>query len=435
MWRNNGGQRVKIVMVMVVACMLTACEATLTPDLMGLSGRPQAGGLVVADEPQAVLLTRDILNAGGSAADAAVALGFGLSVTLQSRAGLGGGGVCLVYDAESGRAEVLDFSPVAATGNQKSARWQVSVPTLARGLFALHAKYGRLPWQQLVVPAENVARFQNTVSRAFATDLSSSSASLVNDPRALDAFMDGRKMAVEGSRLQQLDLVATIGRIRGRTPGDFYNGAFARTVEQSAAASGASLSASDLRQYAPEWRAAEATRLGRGLVYRVGSSAENRDTAGAADAETASSTGYVVADADGNVVTCSLTMINPFGNGLMPAGLGFLLAPSPDLATARVPELTSRIAVEANTQTVLYAAASGGAGAEHRLSELSRAVVGEAESLSDVLTTDQLVDDGTPHPSVSAFYCARGLRQNIRACQVKADPSGHGYGLIALGER
>lgn len=68
-------------------------------------------GFAAAEEPRAALIARGILSAGGSAADAAVAAGFTLSVTMPSRAGLGGGGACLLYhprrnEVEIGRAHV-----------------------------------------------------------------------------------------------------------------------------------------------------------------------------------------------------------------------------------------------------------------------------------------------------------------------------------------
>lgn len=432
MWRNNGERCFKTVISLGLASLLAACEATVAPDRPVFSLRPGEGGLIVADEPQSVLLTQDVLKSGGSAADAAVALGFSLAVTLQSRAGLGGGGVCLVYDADSRRAEVIDFGPVAATGNAMSARWQVGVPTLARGLFALHAKYGQLPWQQVVIPAENTVRFRNVVSRAFASDLANSSSVLINDPNALDTFMtSGRRMADEGSRLVQLDLAATIGRLRGRTPGDFYSGAFSRTVEESSQIAGASLSAEDLRAYAPRWRVATVTQVGNASIYTAPISKPER--AGGSAEDPGASTGFVVADARGNTVSCALTMTKPFGNGLMPPGVGFLLSPSPEQAGLTAPDLAPVIAVDSDTQSILYAAASGGVGAQDRVMRATMAVLEGGQSTDEPLSDSEPAN--TAPPFFNSIHCPRGLQREIRACEVRADPAGFGFGLIATGEQ
>lgn len=280
--------------------------------------------MVVGDEPSAVLAARDILVAGGAAADAAVTLGLALTVTLPSQAGLGGGGACLVHDAGMRTTEVLDFRAPAAADDD-GARLHVAVPATARGLFALHARYGALPWAQVVAPAETLARFDTRVSRAFAQDLAVEGGALAADTAALTAFMTPRRQLVQaGDTLVQLNLAGALARIRARGPGDFYTGPFARELEAGISAVGGAVTAADLARFVPRWMPAAAVSAGAQSVFTVPEEIAGNGIEGAGG-----STGFIIADARGGVAVCVLAMGRSFGLGIMPAGGGFLLAPAP----------------------------------------------------------------------------------------------------------
>jgi gamma-glutamyltranspeptidase / glutathione hydrolase len=425
--------------------ILFGCETNLLPTLPRMAANPMRGGIIVADEPQAVLIARDILYSGGSAADAAAALGFGLSVTLQSSAGLGGGGICLVYDSKTTRTEILDFKPQPAIGRQISARWQVSVPTLARGLFALHAKYGRLSWQQIVMPAENLVRFDNKVSRALARHLSRAPAALTNDPKTLDLFLSSnRTVVMEGDLLQQFELAATFGRIRARTPGDLYVGALAIALDRSAEVSGTSLSASDLRKYIPIWKSAQPEKIGSVAVYSS-VAFENAEALvnelhgkqrgdAVPPSATSAGTGFVVADTDGNVVACTLTMVHPFGVGLIPSGLGFLLAPSPESEGLSSPPLIVGIVIDQTSRQMIYAGATAGEGAAKLMGSSIRQVIVEGTRFVDSFAESN-DNKSYARPLINSVYCNRGLETGFRSCAVRSDPAGYGYGVLDSGGR
>src|SRR5262249_48757175 len=139
-------------------------------------------GAAVADEPRAAVIGRDVLGANGTAADAAVAMYFTLAVTLPSSAALGGGGICLAHDHEKKETLALDFLPRAAPGGG------VALPGNARGMAALHARYGRLKWSQLVSPAENLAAAGTPASRALAREVATAGDKLLNDPEVARIF-------------------------------------------------------------------------------------------------------------------------------------------------------------------------------------------------------------------------------------------------------
>lgn len=244
---------------------LSSTANSVSNFLTGRGSGPAAGqpgfvsgflGGVAADEPRAALVAREVLSAGGNAADAAVAAAFMLSVTLPSRAGLGGGGACLAYDpdkssANAGVPEAVMF--VAPAGGGSGAR-PAAVPTLARGLFALHARYGRRPFESLVAYAEQSARFGVPVSRAFARDIAVVAAPLGGDPLARAVFLqpDGQPLA-EGMNLLQPELGATLAQLRVAGVGDLYNGALARKLVDAAAQVGGGLTQAALRDTLPRY--------------------------------------------------------------------------------------------------------------------------------------------------------------------------------------
>ncbi|NQW01924.1 MAG: gamma-glutamyltransferase [Rhodospirillales bacterium] len=244
----------------VVALGLSGCgllddEATAIPQ--GTIGYVQGNlGGVASDEPRSALIGREILAAGGSAADAAVATFFALTVTLPSAVSLGGGGVCLVRDHQTDTVETLDFRAMAAlsAGNNADV---AAIPGSPRGIFALHAKHGKLKWAELVRPAENLARFGTEVSCALGQDLKVAADVILANNEMRDIFSDaaGTDPYNEGAFIKQTNLSTTLARIRSRGASDLYTGLTGRQFADQAQSSGPAFTYEELRDYLPQWRA------------------------------------------------------------------------------------------------------------------------------------------------------------------------------------
>ena len=232
---------------LIMALVLAGCSLPRTAG-DGDYGEGFTGG-VIADEPRAALVGRDVLAAGGSAGDAAVAAYFAMAVTMPGAASLGGGGVCLAYDPALRQVDGLNFLSVATI---EPGTLAIGVPGSIRGMFALHARYGRLPWSTLLQPAETLARQGHTVSRAFARELQKAAPLINADAAARALFGDGPDDTVgEGQQIRQIELGAVLSVLRQRGPGAFYEGALGRQFVGAANALGSAVTVEDLRRYRP----------------------------------------------------------------------------------------------------------------------------------------------------------------------------------------
>lgn len=255
-------------LLLASSVLLSACGPDKAVGTVGyVSG---FAGTVVADEPRAAVVGKEVLSAGGTPADAAVAMAFTLSVTLPSQAGLGAGGSCLVFDRDKKKVEALDFvsPPPSEIGPQTSR--PSAVPAMPRGMYALQSKYGKLHWEQLLSPAEALARTGTQASRAFVNQLTPFANALFDDPLSRDAFAraDGSPLA-EGDRFSQPDLGAAISRLRLRGAGDMYTGRGANDLIAAANAVGGSLNNADLTKFQPKWVAPVEVKYGDETAYFV----------------------------------------------------------------------------------------------------------------------------------------------------------------------
>lgn len=430
-------------------------------------------GSIAADEPQAAMVARDILIRGGNAADAAAALGFALTVTLPSRASLGGGGACVAYRPGQPAQSFL-FLP--QPGNIKgNADRPAAIPMMARGLYLLQARNGKADINDILQVTSNLAGNGVTVSDVFAGDLAAVQGPLFQDPAMQKLFTrrDGAALQT-GDMLYQPRLKVIYDRLTTAGISDLYIGSLAHSYRVGAEAAGGGLNNADFRNALPIEAPALSVSLpnkenlylvsppadgglGMGMAWKTQSNALttsqgtiaswrannpaafdkkgilaqeekaqallNSGQAGNGSLPSLpASTSYTVVDRNGEAVSCALTMNNLFGTGRVAGTTGIVMAASPNAAPQ--PLLTAAITTYKNR----FLAAISASGQND-------AAAAGAEALNNLLNAGDnkensaIAHPNTPQGRVNAVYCQNGLPGNTNKCRAYTDPQGAGLAL------
>ncbi len=471
--RGIGRARLGLVLALSATMANGGCGTIAATKKMVLGGPLAPGehlkgfiGAVAADEPVAALAAREVLATDGSAADAAVTLGFMLAVTLPSRASLGAGGACIAYkpganSVNHGVPEAIMFVPraPAETAGDRPA----SVPMLARGLYLLSARYGTKRMEDLLLPARQAAAAGVTVSRALATDLAQVQGPLLGDPAAAAVFAPNGQALGEGGHLVQHDLAASLSVLSSAGIGDMYQGLLAEALVQDSAKAGGPISAADLHAAVPALANPIVLKAGEDQAAFLPPPADgglgaaaaflNLERSGVvsqslADLSVAApaqwrahggdplqllmsgsfagtlpalpaSTSFVVVDRKGEAVACALTMDNLFGTGRVAPGIGIVLGASP--AIKPLPLLTAAIAWSSPRDAFRAAVGASGQNA---------AALAGAVALGQAMVGDLPPRVPVPEPGrANAIGCTQYVPGNDASCHWATDARASGLAV------
>ena len=203
-----------------------------------------AHGMAATSQPLATQVALDILKAGGSAVDAAIAANATLGLMEPTGCGIGGDLFAIVWDAENGELSGLNASgrsPQLLTlehfenEDLESVPYlgplAVSVPGAVDGWFELHAKYGRLPMSELLAPAIAYASEGFPLSEIIADGWASNAETRAEYPGFKETYMPNGKAPAKGEIFKNPRLASTYRQIAEGGRDAFYKGEIARKVD------------------------------------------------------------------------------------------------------------------------------------------------------------------------------------------------------------
>jgi len=225
-------------------------------------------GMVVAQEQRAARIGIEILDRGGNAVDAAVAVGFALAVTYPRAGNIGGGGFMVIHLGKTGEDAAIDYRETApAAANEKmfldangeadpkksrDSALSIGVPGTVAGLALAHEKYGsgKLTLAELIEPAITLARNGVEIVDDVADTLPLAQSRIARWQSSAPVFLnsDGTVL-MPGQDLLQPDLAITLRAIASDGPKGFYEGPVAEKIVAAVRKAGGIMTTEDMKNY------------------------------------------------------------------------------------------------------------------------------------------------------------------------------------------
>ncbi|WP_341891656.1 gamma-glutamyltransferase [Variovorax sp. YR752] len=225
-------------------------------------------GVVATANPHAAEAGAQILESGGNAVDAAVAIAYALNVVEPQSAGIGGGGFMMVHLARSGRTFTIDTRERAPAGSTpgmfsglsftqaSTSGIAVGVPGMVRGTADAVRRWGRLPLARVLQPAIRLADDGFAATPRFVASPACASATSRAKvyPETAEYFCPGGLPIAAGALVTNKPLAQTLRTIAREGPDAFYSGEIARGIiegqkRMSAGGKPGTMTLADLQAY------------------------------------------------------------------------------------------------------------------------------------------------------------------------------------------
>jgi gamma-glutamyltranspeptidase / glutathione hydrolase len=236
------------------------------PDSGGRSTVYGTAGAVACEHPLAALAGIRMLDAGGTAADACVAMGAAMAVLSPMMTGPGGDAFLLYREAETGRVRALEGAGRAgrgATVEAMRARGHADMPVRGGETITVPgavdlwgeaaAELGRLGLAALLEPARELAERGYPVAAVTARMWRDAEPLLRGDPAATEAFLPAGRAPREGELVRLPDLARTLATLAEEGPRAFYEGELAEWIVAATQAAGGFLEREDMAAHRSTW--------------------------------------------------------------------------------------------------------------------------------------------------------------------------------------